>query len=56
MPLADIRPGKSRWAGPFDGPPCIGSVQAVADPAFLVRESAEDDNAQTAPCVTLATR
>ena len=54
LPLGDVAVRKSRWAGPFDGPPCIGSVQAVADPASLVRESAEDDNAATAPCISLA--
>jgi CARDB len=40
----------------FDGLPCIGSVQAVADPTAAVRESAEDDNALTESCAELQSR
>lgn len=37
----------------FTGPECEGSVQAVADPMATVRESVEDDNALTVPCMDL---
>jgi CARDB protein len=53
--LPDIAPGELAVAD-FDGLPCIGSVQAVVDPAALVRESAEDDNALTESCAALRSR
>jgi hypothetical protein len=53
--LPEIAPGEGAVAL-FDGLPCIGSVQAVADPTALVRESAEDDNALTESCTALQSR
>jgi CARDB len=46
--LPDLLPAAVRGML-FSGPPCEGSVQAVADPTSSVRESAEDDNALTIP-------
>ena len=51
--LPDIAPDAVA-AAPFDGPDCVGSVQAVVDPTASVRESVEDDNARTAPCAELS--
>jgi hypothetical protein len=51
-----LRARRGRWVGPFDAPVCIGSAQAVVDPASVVRESAEDDNALTVSCMSLRGR
>jgi hypothetical protein len=50
-----LEPGEGRVLE-FRGPRCEGSVRTAADPAGTVRESAEDDNAQSLTCDQLRRR
>lgn len=50
-----LEPGEGRVLE-FRGPRCEGSVRTAADPAGTVRESSEDDNAQTLTCAQLRRR
>ena len=47
--IGNIPPGEERRAV-VNGPRCMSSLEAVADPAGTVRESHESDNVHTAAC------
>jgi hypothetical protein len=56
LPLREVPAQEARWTAGVQAPPCVNTVQAVADPTFAVREWAEDDNALTVTCLSLASR